>query len=177
MDSSQDIILGDASQHSSRMRCYFHHQHNCFIDYFDNSVLDVVVINAEGIPFWYYEQEGMYTDMLGSPTGNIFLAASRDHEFLQSHRGTVLHVPHTCIESSKPSNNYMKNSSSSSTVHMHVSSLYPNDSLHLMYNTRKRDAQVEYLGLIKTVLRNTIQKVNFADPIQTWRTHEALCMI
>ena len=32
----------------------------------------------------------------------------------------------------------------------------------------------EYLGLIKTALRNTIQNVNFVDPIQTRRAHETL---
>ena len=57
---------------------------------------------------------------------------------------------------------------------MQVSSSDPSGPLHLAYNTRKRDAQAEYLGLIKRILRNTIQNVNFADPIQCRRAHESL---
>ena len=80
------------------MRCYFHHQGNCFIDYFDDPALDGVMIHAGNYQFQYNEQEGMYTEVLGNPTGNIFLAASRDHEFLLSHRGTVLYGSHSSVE-------------------------------------------------------------------------------
>ena len=38
----------------------------------------------------------------------------------------------------------------------------------------KRNTQAEYLGLVKTALRNIIQNVNFADPIQTRRAYKAL---
>ena len=67
------------------MRCYFHHQYNCFIDFFDDHVPDNTVLFAGYIPFQYNEQESIYTEFLGNPTGNIFLAASIDHGFLLSH--------------------------------------------------------------------------------------------
>ena len=38
----------------------------------------------------------------------------------------------------------------------------------------KRDVRADYLFVIKTALRNTIQNVNFADLTQTRREHEAL---
>ena len=42
----------------------------------------------------------MYTEFLGNPTGNIFVAASGDLEILLNHRVTTWHVSHTSIESS-----------------------------------------------------------------------------
>ena len=80
------------------------------------------MIYAGYIMFWYNEQEGMYTELLGNP--KVFLAVSRDHAFLLSHSGIVLHVSHTYLESN---HNYVKNSSSSSSTHMQVSSLNPSD--------------------------------------------------
>ena len=49
-------------------------------------VPDGGVIYASDVSFQYNEQEGMYTELLGNPTGNVFLAPSRDHEFLLSHK-------------------------------------------------------------------------------------------
>ena len=43
-----------------------------FIDYFDDPVPDGAVIYAGDVPFQYNEQEGMCTEFLGNPTGNIF---------------------------------------------------------------------------------------------------------
>ena len=43
-----------------------------------------------------------------------------------------------------------------------------------MYYARKRDLQPEYLSIIKTALRNTVQIINFADPTWTRSEHEAL---
>ena len=39
--------------------------------YFNNPVPDSAVIYADGVPFQYNEQEGMYTEFLGNPSGNI----------------------------------------------------------------------------------------------------------
>ena len=50
--------------------------------------------------------------------------------------------------------------------HIQVSSSNPCNAPHPPYNARKKDAQVEHLGLIKTALRNNIQTVNFADLIK-----------
>ena len=83
----------DAGPQSTRMRCYFHLQLNHFIDYFNYTVPDGAVINAGDILFHPNEQEGTYTEFLGNPTGNIFLAASRDHKFYSITE--VLHcMPH-----------------------------------------------------------------------------------
>ena len=43
------------------MRCYFHYQHSCFIDYFDDPIPDGAGIYAGDILFHYYEKEGTYT--------------------------------------------------------------------------------------------------------------------
>ena len=91
------------------------------------------------IPFLYNEQEGTYTEFLGNPTGNAFPAASRIHECLPSHRGTVLHVSHSSVESRKSGHNYIEDSSSSSPAHIQITSSDPNDLLHPDYNARKRD--------------------------------------
>ena len=61
LDNSQHITLSDSGQHSTRLRCYFHHQCNFFIDYLNGPVLDGAVIYAGDIPLWYNEQEGTHT--------------------------------------------------------------------------------------------------------------------
>ena len=129
-DNSQCITLNDAGQHSTRMRCYFHCQCSCFIDYFDVTVLGGAGIYAGDIPFWYNKQEDTYTEFLGNPTGNVFLAESRDHEFLLSHRGTGLHASHSSAESRKSNYNYIEKSSFSTTTHAQISASDPSDHLH-----------------------------------------------
>ena len=80
LDISQYITLSDSNQYYTRMRPYFHCQHNHFIDYFDDPIPDDAVIYAEYMPFWYHESEGMHKEFLDNPTGNGFLVANRDHE-------------------------------------------------------------------------------------------------
>ena len=106
------------------------------------------VINAGDISFQFNEQEDMYMNFLCNPTGNIFLDVSRDHEFLLSHIGTLLHASHSSTESRKSNYNY-------------VESLVPTHLPLHKYNPW-------------TPLRNTIQNVNFVDPVQTRRAHETL---
>ena len=122
------------------MRCYFHSQQNCFLDYFNDPVLDGAVIHVGDIPFWYGEKEGMETEVLDIPTGSIFLATSRDHDFLLSHRNTSLHTP---TESRKFSYSCIENPSSSTTSHMPLPPSNPSDLLHPSYYNRKRDDQPE----------------------------------
>ena len=74
------------------MQCSFHHLWNHFIDYFDNPVLDGAVIYTGIVPFQYNDQVGMYIEFSGNPAGNIFLASSRDHEFLLSRKGNMSHI-------------------------------------------------------------------------------------
>ena len=125
-DISQYFTLSDAGQHSTRMRYYFHHEHNCFLDYFNDSVLDGAVIYAD-VLLWYDEQESTYTEFFGNPTGYMFLASSRDHKFLPSHCSTTLHVSCTPLESRKSNHDYINDSHSNSAAHMPVSSLDPSD--------------------------------------------------
>ena len=96
LDSPQYITICDAGQHSTKMRCYFHYQCNCFIDYFDDAVSDAAVMCTGYMPFQYNEQRDMYTECFGKQTGNVF-AASRSNELLLSHRGTASHVSHAPV--------------------------------------------------------------------------------
>ena len=77
------------SQNSARMKCDFHHQQTCFLDHFDDPVLDGAVIYTNDFPFQYNKREGSY---VGSPTDIFFVAATRDHEFLLSQRSIVLNI-------------------------------------------------------------------------------------
>ena len=95
------ITLSNVSQKSPRMQCYLDWLCNCFINYFTNTVPDGAVIYAGAVLFQYNEQEGMYTEFLGNPTGNVFIAASRDHEFSLSHKDNVSHVLKNSDESAK----------------------------------------------------------------------------
>ena len=71
------------------------------------------MIYAGDIPSWCNEQEGTYTEFFVNPTGYVFLAPRRDHEFQLSHRGTISHVSKTSIESIKSNCDYIENSNSS----------------------------------------------------------------
>ena len=86
----------------------FPHLYYCFIDYFNDPVTDGAVIYVGDIPFWYNEQEGMYTEILGNLTGNVFLVESRSHDFLLSHRGNALHASQSFAESRKSNDNMLK---------------------------------------------------------------------
>ena len=85
------ITHSDTDQQYTRMRCYFHYQHNCFIDYFNDPALDDAVIYAGDVPLQYDEQEGTHRDFIGHPAGYVFLAAIGDHKFLLRHRSTMSH--------------------------------------------------------------------------------------
>ena len=70
-DSLELIILSDASQNSTIMQCYFYHLWKCFLDYFNDQVPDDAVIYTGDVPFQYNKQEGMCSEFLGGPKGNI----------------------------------------------------------------------------------------------------------
>ena len=71
---------------------------------------------------------------IGNPTGNIILGASRDHEFLLSHKGDVSNFKIILTN--------LQNQISISLTH--IMSPVPSDLLHPTYNARNRDAQAEY---------------------------------
>ena len=50
-----------------------------------------------------------------------------------------------------------------------MTSPIPCDSSNPTYNARKRDAQAQYLGIIKMALRNCIKDINFTVPVQRKR--------
>ena len=94
--------FSDASQTSIRMWCYFYQLWDCFLNIFDDPVPDGTVIYTDNVLFQYNDQEGTYTEFLGNPTGNIFLATSRDHEFLLNHKGNMPNILNHSIEPTKP---------------------------------------------------------------------------
>ena len=55
------------SQNSVIIKCYFHHEQNCILDYFNDPVLDGAVIYMNFIPFYYNKREGRYTEFICSP--------------------------------------------------------------------------------------------------------------
>ena len=103
----------------------------------------------------------MYTEILGNPTGKIFLATSREHEFLLIYKGNASNVLNNFNTSAK--SNFVKNSINL----IKIASPIPSDLSHPTNSDRNRDAQVEYLGIIKMVLRNCIKGINFTNPVQT----------
>ena len=141
------------------MQCSFHHLWNYFIDYSDNPVPDGAVIYAGNVPFQYNEQEEMYREFLGNPTGNICLATSRNHEFLLSDKGNMPNILNNSTEPTKF--NIVENSINL----IQIMSPIPSDPLHTTYNGQNRDAQAEYLAIVKTALRNSIKDFNFTDQV------------
>ena len=59
------------SQNSARMKCYFHGEQNCFLNYFDDPILDDAGIYMSEIPFQSNKREVRYTEFMGNPTGTI----------------------------------------------------------------------------------------------------------
>ena len=92
VDISELIILSDDSQNSTRVQCYFHCLWNHSIDYFDDTGLDSAVIYTGDVLFKYNEHKGMYMEFSGNPTGNVFLAASREHDFLIIYKGKMSNI-------------------------------------------------------------------------------------
>ena len=68
------------------MKCFFCHEQNCFLDYFNDLVPDHVLIYASDVPFQYSEREGRYTEFVLNPTGTTFVAIKRDQEILLGQR-------------------------------------------------------------------------------------------
>ena len=116
------------------MRCYFHDQQNSFLDYFSDSIPDGAVIYASDILLQYSEKGGTYTEVPDNLTGNIFLAASKDHKFLLHYKNTALH---TFADSRRSSQKYIDSPSSDTTSNMPLPSSNPSDPLHPIYYDRK----------------------------------------
>ena len=50
----------------------------------------------------------------------------------------------------------------------------PSDASYPMYHTKKRDADMEYLGRVKTMLNSHMGGIKFADPVNTRKAHKEL---
>ena len=59
------------------------------------------VIYAGDVPFQCNEKEGMNMKFSGNPTGNVFLAANRDHDFLLSHKGNMSNISNNSLQPTK----------------------------------------------------------------------------
>ena len=69
------------------MMWYFHHKQNPFLDCFYDPILDDAVIYMSFILFQYNKRDGRYTEVIGNPTGTVFVASKRDHKIFLSQRG------------------------------------------------------------------------------------------
>ena len=54
---------------------------------------------------------------------------------------------------------------------MHITSPVPSDLSHQIFYAPNRDAQAEYLAIVKMALRNWVKDINFADPVPIRRVH------
>ena len=114
------------------MKCYFHHEQNCFLDYFKDPALNGAIIYADDVPFQYNEWEGKYTEFIGSPTDIMFVAVNMDHKFLLSWKGNVSNI-------SDSSNNFRKfNLIENSSNLIQITPTNPGNMSHPTYNDRKK---------------------------------------
>ena len=73
----------------SKMKCYYHHTHHCFLDYFNDLIPDDVVIFASDMPFQYSKIEDGQTAFIGSPMGEYDCLEIIDFGFFQLQNGVV----------------------------------------------------------------------------------------
>ena len=59
------------SQSSVKMKSYYYHTQHCFLDYFNEPILDDALIYASGISCQYNKIEGRYTEFIGNPMGTV----------------------------------------------------------------------------------------------------------
>ena len=123
------------------------------------------MIYVSNIPFQYNERDGRYSEFIGDPTGTIFVAAKRDHQFSLSQR------------SNKPNMSINLNNSRQLNVNENLTQIAPtnaNDTSHHTYHAQEQDADVEYLGRVKIALSSHMGSINFADPANIRNVHEEL---
>ena len=149
------------------MKCYFHHEQNCYSDYFKDPVLDGAVICAGDVPFQYNEWEGTYTEFVGNLISDVFVAANKNHEFLLSHKGKASNIPNGSNKFRKL--NFVENCSNL----IQITPTNPGDMSHPIYTARKRD-DAYYLSRVKLALRTCVSDIDFVDPVDTRRVHEEL---
>ena len=152
------------SQSSAKMKFYYHHRQNCFLDCFNDPVPDDTVIYESGIPFQYNKREGRYTEFIGKPTGTIF-----------SHQKGLLSERSNTPNMSSNSNNFRQwNVNENCSTITQIAPAYTSDMSHNTYHAQKWDADERYLCKIKMVLCSHVGGINFADPANIRKTHEEL---
>ena len=67
---------------NSHMKCYYSYTHGCFLEYYNDPILDDAMIYAGDIPFQYNKVEGRYTKFIGNPADTVFTVVKGDHAFL-----------------------------------------------------------------------------------------------
>ena len=117
-----------------------------FLDYFVDPVPDGAVVYVGDVLFQYNKREGSIA-LVGNPTGIIFEAAKRDHEFLLNQKGNTSNM-------SNNSNNCRKlNAIENSRNLMQIAATNSGDMSHLTYNAWKRDADADYWSRVDITIK------------------------
>ena len=67
---------------NSHMKCYCDCTHGCFLDYFNDPILDDAVTYTGDIPFHYNKAYSRNTDFVGNLAGTVFIVVKRDLKIL-----------------------------------------------------------------------------------------------
>ena len=165
-NNNQNVM--NISQNSASVKCYFHHEHNCFLDYLKDQVLDDTVIYMSDVPFQYNKIESRYTGFIGNLTGTTLLATKRDQEILLGQRNNTSNM-------SGNSNNFRQLSANEECSNLtQMVPATPSDTSHPTYNAPKRDPDEEYFSRVKIELSSCMGSTNFVDHISLRKVHELM---
>ena len=87
------------------------------------------------------------------------------NELLLIYKGNMSHISNNSIELTKF--NVVENSINLTQIWSPI----PSNLSHPNCNAQNRDAQAEYLAIVKTALRNSIKNIDFVDHVQMRRVH------
>ena len=77
-----NLASKNLSQSSVNMKCYYHHKHHHFLDYFNDPISIDALIYTSDTPLQYDEREGRSMELIGNQTNIVFVASKRVHKFL-----------------------------------------------------------------------------------------------
>ena len=150
------------------MKYDFHHKQNYFLDYFTDPVPNYGVIYAADIPFQYNKRESEYTEVVGYPTGIIFVGNKKDHSLL-------LNQTQNASNLSSNSNKFRQsNATENSRNFIQIAPANPTDMSLPMYSAQKRDADADYICGVKITIGNCIHDINLVYPVNIGKVHEDL---
>ena len=156
------------NQISAGMKCYFYCKQNCFLDYFDDPILDVAVIYMSDISFQYSERGCKYTKFIGTPKSTIFVANKRDHEFLLCKRSNTSNM------SCNPNNFGQLSITKICSDLTKIAPANTGGTSHHTDHAQKRYADVKYLGRVKMVLSSHVGGITFADLANIRKSYKEL---